>query len=407
VSIGPGGATAIVGTIEEKVDFGGGALSAEHTDAFVASFDATGKHVWSKSFGRTGFDVAHDRDGNVIVIGDLPTNATADLGGGPFKTGPIGPSFVAKYDAKGNHVWNKTFDVDARGVAVDSSGNIIVVGTFGSKVDFGGGPLLPAGTSSLGRLSNVFAVKLDPKGNHTWSKRFGSGTTFADSVASDAAGNVIIAGRLMGAVDFGSGPPAGGTGWNLFVTKLGPGGEHLWGKAFGGATAYDNPAVAVDPSGSVVFAGSYTKDLDLGGGVLTSHGGDTEGFLAKLSPDGAHVWSKALGGGGHDVVEGVAVNASGMIGLTGSFHQTAEIGGSPLKSAGDADVFVAKYDPSGTHLVSKRFGGPKWDAGSAVAFDRAGTLLATGRFEGSVDLEGGAPLTSAGKVDLFVASFAP
>jgi hypothetical protein len=40
----------------------------------------------------------------------------------------------------------------------------------------------------------------------------------------------------------------------------------------------------------------------------------------------------------------------------GYFGGTVNLGGSDLTSAGGVDVFVAKFDPSGVHQWSQRFG---------------------------------------------------
>jgi hypothetical protein len=69
-------------------------------------------------------------------------------------------------------------------------------------------------------------------------------------------------------------------------------------------------------------------------------------------------------------------------------------------------VFLAKLDPSGGHLWSERFGDAFEQWGRAVAVDGAGNVLVTGRFQGTLDLGGGA-LASAGGWDMFLAKFGP
>ena len=58
------------------------------------------------------------------------------------------------------------------------------------------------------------------------------------------------------------------------------------------------------------------------------------------------------------------------------------------------------------HLWSKRFGTPPWDRGRSVAVDSGGNVLVTGGFEGTVDFGGGG-LTSAGDHDIFLAKYSP
>jgi hypothetical protein len=77
-------------------------------------------------------------------------------------------------------------------------------------------------------------------------------------------------------------------------------------------------------------------------------------FLAKYDPDGNHLWSFRLGGLDTENPEAVTSDPSGNIVLTGSFDGTMDFGGGNL--AGSDDVFVAKYDAGGNHLVTKAFG---------------------------------------------------
>ena len=109
---------------------------------------------------------------------------------------------------------------------------------------------------------------------------------------------------------------------------------------------------------------------------------------------------------GTDTGLGVATDGSGNVVITGLFGDTVDFGGGPLTSASHFDVFVAKYDGSGNHLWSKRFGDSLYEIGDSVATDASGNVVITGRFEGSVDFGGGL-LTSAGYSDIFLAKYAP
>ena len=182
-------------------------------------------------------------------------------------------------------------------------------------------------------------------------------------------------------------------------------GNHLWSKRFGGTSFDFGTSVAVDSAGNVLVTGEFNGTADFGGGGLTS-AGNTDIFVAKYDAAGNHLWSKRFGGTNYDYGYSVAVDSAGKVLVTGYFSGTADFGGGGLTSAGQFDIFVAKYDAAANHLWSKRFGEAGSDAGNSVAVDSGGNVLVTGSFEDTVDFGGGG-LTSAGFADIFVAKFSP
>ena len=91
----------------------------------------------------------------------------------------------------------------ANGVAVDSSGNVVVVGSFLGNVDFGGVILQSASSSP-----DIFLAKYSAAtGQLVWARGFGStGVDAGNGVAVDGNGNIIMTGLFRGTVDFGGGP---------------------------------------------------------------------------------------------------------------------------------------------------------------------------------------------------------
>jgi hypothetical protein len=56
----------------------------------------------------------------------------------------------------------------------------------------------------------------------------------------------------------------------------------------------------------------------------------------------AHIWSKGIGGTSTDAVNAIAMDASGNLYIAGSFSTTVDFGNGGLVSAGGTDIFVAK-----------------------------------------------------------------
>ncbi len=219
----------------------------------------------------------------------------------------------------------------------------------------------------------------------------------------DAAGNVVVVGDFSNAIDFGGGSLASAGGLDVFVAKYDANGAHQWSVRLGGTSDDVAYAVAVDGSGSVFVTGGFRDTVDFGGGNLVS-AGSYDIFLAKFNASGVHQWSKRFGDASEDLGRGVAVDGSGNVLVTGYFYGTANFGGGNLTSAGSSDIFLAKYDASGVHQWSRRFGGSSEDSGYAVALDGLGNVLVTGYFTGTASL-GSGNLVSAGFDDVFLAKY--
>ncbi|WP_437611756.1 nucleotide-binding protein [Sorangium sp. So ce834] len=245
-----------------------------------------------------------------------------------------------------------------------------------------------------------------PACEEVWSRAFGDANgQYARAVAVDADRNVIVAGQMEGTVDFGGGPLTA-TGADAFVAKFDKFGTHLWSKRFAGDGNQFAMALAVDPAGDIVVAGRAFGSVDLGGGVLVSHGAD-DVFVAKLDGDGEHVWSRMIGGSGADRCDRVAVDPAGGVLVAGGFHGEVDVGGAVLTSAGLRDAFVLRLAPGdGRTLLALRAGDEGDDYAHGIAADADGNLLVAGHFSGSIDL-GGAPLVSAGLSDVFLAKLGP
>ena len=306
----------------------------------------TPAHIWSKAFGDAGnqhaVSAAVDSSSNVIVTGFF--DGSVDFGVGMMTTAGDRDIFVAKFDTEGNHQWSKVFGDDsaqvASSVVVDSSGNVVVAGSFRGGVDFGGGML--TGTGDF----DILVFKLDSKGNHLWSKRFGDpNRQVASSVAVDSLDSVFVTGNFEGGVDFGGGKLNNTGNRDLFVVKYDPKGNHVWSKNYGDAGRQSFSSVAVDSSGNVFVAANFEGSVDFGGDVLTSAGG-FDIFVAKLNADGNHLWSNRFGDGDNpQFAHSVAVDSTGSIVIAGQFGGSVDFGGGTLTSAGDRDIFVAKFAP--------------------------------------------------------------
>jgi hypothetical protein len=344
ITVDGAGNVLVTGAFSGTVDFGGGPLVSKGAqDVFVAKLDASGNHVWSKRFGdaadQISYGIAVDGKGNVLVTGAF--SGSIDFGGGALNCGGFYDVFVAKLDASGNHVWSKTFGetgiLSGISVAADSAGNVLVIGHVSGSIDFGGGPLVAAGT-------DAFVAKLDASGNHVWSKLFGDAADqHGQGIAADGAGNVLVTGAFSGSIDFGGGPLVSKGAQDVFVAKLNASGNHVWSKRFGDAADQFSNGIAVDGKGNVLVTGAFSGSIDFGDGQYVTAGKE-DVFVAKLDAvKGNHLWSKRFGDAADQIGYGIAVDSANNVLVTGAFSGSADFGGVSLVSDGGEDIFVAKF----------------------------------------------------------------
>ncbi|MEZ0275312.1 MAG: SBBP repeat-containing protein [Roseimicrobium sp.] len=158
--------------------------------------------------------------------------------------------------------------------------------------------------------------------------------------------------------------------------------EFAWVSHGGGAKSDKTRAVCTDREGNVFLAGEMTEDGVFGEHEVKSKG-SVDFFLTKLDKDGRFLWARNLGGSQVDRGYGVATDKAGNAYVTGHFQSTDAVAdGKTLPNAGDYDIFVAKYDPSGALLWIRTAGGKGYDYGHGIALDSHGDVLVTGAVTG-------------------------
>ncbi len=239
---------------------------------------------------------------------------------------------------------------------------------------------------------------------HYWSKRFGGpGSDLANGMAVDHENNVYIVGHFATTIDLGGGVLTSAGGNDIFMAKYNPAGAHVWSQRFGSTGNDIATSIFVDAIDRLVVTGSFNGTVSFGGANLVSVGsGDI--FLARYFPTGTHIWSRQFGSVSIDEGNGVVVDANLNIYLVGLALGAVDMGGGPLPHAGNTDIVLAKYDFDGLHQWSKTFGSTLADVGTAVAVDGSNNVVFTGYFQNSIDF-GGGPLTSAGTSDICLVKF--
>ena len=416
VAIDSKGAAIVSGTFFDTKDISLGAFTLKShgsADVMLSRVLPNGAVDWARGYGGTAEDypVTFALDGADRISLTGLYNGTGNIGGPDFPAFAGNPGrydvYVAGLGANGDYRWAQTINSNAEAfgasVAIDRAGNSMVVGSFLGTTKFAGTPEQSAGGW------DVFLARYDePDGTLAAARTFGDTGDDKAVVALLTGTDIIVVGTFEGTVSFPTIPlvtqltSAGGT--DVFIARVSPSGDMSSVVTFGGTGDEVIAQAHLDGAGNVVLAGSFDSPTlsVLGGKALSSAGGD-DFFVAKLSPNLAHIWSERFGGDADDLVRDLAVTSSGALAITGEFRNRLTIGDRTFDAsrAADAgavsaiDLFVAELDADGNPTWSFATGGPAPDRGLGVALDASGALYLTATFQSAVDFGGGATLTPA------------
>jgi|GEM_PF-1602732 len=345
----------------------------------LAKYDPNGVWQWNALLGSQFNDQIN---GFTIDNTSIPGTAQLVSVGGTYGTLPFVPAglanpnpglappgtgtqnyFVAKY-IEGSQPWTVTqsgtsVNCQAFGVSTDINGNIYVAGeTFGNLPSPGGA------TTTYQGNADIFVAKYDKNLNPVWTRVFGSaGNERATGIAVDTNStdpshpNVYITGWTDGNL-FGTNQG----GKDIFVAKLDNFGNLLSGSSnfnpaqFGTAGDDHANAIAVDSSGFVTVVGGTS------GSLYATNQGQDDLFVIAFDPLGNVRWKQQIGTAGDDEALGVTTDGLGSVYVTGttSGNLDGNIG------SGGYDMFVIKYDKSGSKLWSRLLGSSQTDAGTAA-----------------------------------------
>jgi len=355
--------------------------------------------------GGTGGDVAYgiavDSSGNAYVTGSTASANFPTTSAEQNTSGGDGDAFVTKFNSTGTALVYSTYlggngsDI-GNAIAVDSSGNVYVVGsTTSTNFPTTSGAFQP----NYGDNGDAFLAKLDAAGSALVYCTYLGGTSadIAQAVAVDSSGNAYVTGSTQ-SHDFPTVNPLqiGNDGCStvsgsvscssdVFVAKVNPSGTDLvYSTYLGGSGGDSGRAIAIDGSGNVYVSGyTSSSDFPTQNALQSSNGGGSDAFVVELNATGsALVFSTYFGGSGQDRAFGLALDVSGSIYVTGDSQSTnfpTTANAFQTANHGQGDAFVFKLAPGGSPLVyATLLGGSGTDQASGIAVDSSGNAYITG-----------------------------
>jgi hypothetical protein len=423
----------ITGFFRNTVDFDPGTgmnyLTSATTfsqDIFLLKLDSSGNHIWSKSFGGSGYydslnnlydavsnayALAIDLSKNVYITGSFLGNIDFDPNIGIYNmaSSSVSNIFVSKLNCGGDFVWAKRIGENKHGdeaysITSDHVSNIYLSGVFADTCDFDPGVNNYSLISES--LTSAFVLKLDSSGNFIWVNHYGGVTgndqASAFSVHWNINHGITLSGNFKGSIQYVS--LSGLTILNslgandVFIIKLSTSGNLIWAKSFGGLNNEYCYASTSDNLGNIYLTGSFKGNVDFDPGLNTAmlssvNASNSDIYLSKLDALGNFIWAQRMGGYGNDLANSIKINQSGNIFLTGYFSGSAgfdpTINSVNLVSLGSVDAFILKYNQNTMMLPLsiKHFYGIPVNAGNLLKWETLNDLQ-TNYFEVQKSIDG-------------------
>jgi hypothetical protein len=173
------------------------------------------------------------------------------------------------------------------------------------------------------------------------------------------------------------------------------------GFTVGGLGNETGDAVAVDPYGNFYIAGTYnnTVDFDPTSAIsnLSSFSGNKDIYLAKYNASGTLLWASRMGGNSNCAVFSLVADSNYVL-LGGSFSGTCDFDPSTntanKTSLGGMDGFIAKYTSMGAYTYAHAFASNQTDEVKSIAIDTADNIYFTGIVGATADMNPGAAVNS-------------
>lgn len=328
-------------------------------DAFVRKYSSDRSVVWTRKLSTTEYEyassVASDPSDNVYMAGSISTYSS----GGQT-------AFIRKYRADGQLAWTRRFS--------DTPTSDAPPLTFVSDIATYGGSAVYAVGGTYGKLSgsvgkgSIFVRKYNGSGSVSWTRQFDLSKDefvrdYVGGVAVDGSGNAYVVGTTYNTL---RGP--NNDLLDTFIRKYSPGGSVVWTRRLNFGVIDGAEAVAV--SGSNVYLGVlYISDAN------SSEGYEFDARILKFNTSGvrAQGWGFVYASADSDSVQDLGTDRDGNIYLSGTIEAL---------NTGNADGFVVKLKPSGARVWSKRVASSGNDTAPAVLARTPSEVYVGGLTEG-------------------------
>ncbi len=292
-----------------------------------------------------GYGVAIDNNSNVYVVGQSYwSNATS------------GDIYVGKFNSSGSNLWNATLngpqnnDDVGYGIAVDNESNIYVVGSslWNSATYYD----IYIGKFNSTNGANIWNATIDGFQNKS---DFGYGIAVSN-------GSIYVIGKSLW---------SNATSGDIYVGKFNSSGSNLWNATIDGPQRKDDEGHGIAISNNSIYITGFSR---------WSNASTTDIYLGKFNSSGSNLWNATIDGpkNKNDLGYGIAVDNNSIY----------IVGYSYWSNASTTDIYLGKFNSSGSNLWNATLNGPQNDNDFSygIALDNSSNIYITGFSRWSSDL---------------------
>jgi len=425
------------------------------TDTYIVKYDSYGTPLWARKIGGNGNDspgkIKLDSSANLYISGIYTSNPVTIYNSDETAFTTLTNSgsndiFLVKYNSEGIPQWARRAgggDAEvSNNIILDNSNNIYMCGYYNSGY-YGSNPfkVYNSDGSSFAELttsgystsdSDVFIVKYNSDGIPQWLRRIGGSRTdrLVDMIF-DSSYNIYITGTTgSSSLDIFNSDgssfaqitnPGDNNFQYTFIVKYNSSGTPQWVTKIG-ISSYDSAVnIVSDFSENIYVSGNYSSNpltiYNIDGTVFTTliNSGPTDIFIVKYNSDGTPLWARRIGGTGSDDTTYAVVDTSANIYISGNYssnpltiYNADETAFTTLTNSGSTDIFIMKYDSSGT---------PQWARNchkgniAKIVLDTSANIITYGYYQSNpltiynADGTSFTTLTNSGSNDIFIIKY--
>ena len=280
-----------------------------------------------------GYSIAIDSSGNVFVSGyskssDFPAGFDFDSGAFYDESQAGADVFIVKLNAGLTSMSAATFITGTGGsstfdITLDTSNNVYLIGN--SYTQSWPSTASAYSDSRIGSSDCVISKFTNDLGTLSASTFFGSdGSEVCTGIGVDSGGNIIITGWTSVTNFPVTDSSENGGAEDIFVSKLNSTLTTLVAGAYHGGTGREKAqGIVIDSSDNIFITGEASTIATTGGAYDETTNGMSDGFVAKLSNSDLSITAATfVGGSGYDYAEAITKDGSDNIYITGYTKST-------------------------------------------------------------------------------------